>query len=213
MSSKFSNKYPIPEKFPEILHDFSREVLRYMPKDILDFSIQYFYSLETNIPLNYTEGGSNKIPKISDTLDIKEKRNDLSTPSLTTNQNTQNVFFKQEEKSGKKFEDEKENINEIKEVNTSKMNSPLNTEENKESIQSGGSGVVKASINFVNDIFESSQQKIHNANLEVKTGDENKYNMSGHTFSDISGKTEDKNTVRNFVGDVFGESKKNETES
>ena len=53
MSSKFSNKYPIPEKFPEILHDFSREVLRYMPKDILDFAIQYFYSLEINSPLNY----------------------------------------------------------------------------------------------------------------------------------------------------------------
>ena len=94
MSSKFSNKYPIPEKFPEILHDFSREVLRYMPKDILDFSVQYFYSLETGTPLNYIEGASKDIPKSSEPLSAKKdfKRHDISTPSITTNQNTQNIF-------------------------------------------------------------------------------------------------------------------------
>ena len=222
MSSKFSNKYPIPEKFPEILHDFSREVLRYMPKDILDFSIQYFYSLETNTPLNYIEGGSNKIPKSSETIEIeKSKRKELSTPSLTTNQNTQNVFYNKEEKIEKKLEDEKEEIKELKETNSSKMNSPLNTEEKEEkeeeiddSIHSKGSGVVRASINFVNDIFDISQQKLQSLNLysnkmEEKTDNDNRFNLSGHTFSDISGKTEDKNAARNFVGDVFNEFKKN----
>ena len=210
MSSKYSNKYPIPEKFPEILHDFSREVLRYMPKDILDFSIQYFYSLETNSPLNYTEGGSNKIPKISETIELKEKRNDLSTPSLTTNQNTQNVFYN---KAEKKIHDENEDIKEIKETNSSKINSRQNSEENQESKHSGGSGVVRASINFVNDIFESSHQKLKTMNLEENNENDNKFNISGHTFSDVSGNTEDKNAVKNFVGDIFDESKKNPIES
>ena len=79
MSSRFSNKYPIPEKFPEILHDFSREVLRYMPKDILDFSVQYFYSLEIGSPLNYIEGGSKNIPKSLDLEKKDLKRQDIST--------------------------------------------------------------------------------------------------------------------------------------
>ena len=107
MSSKFSNKYPIPEKFPEILHDFSREVLRYMPKDILDFSVQYFYSLEIGSPLNYIEGGSKNIPKSLDLEKKDLKRQDISTPSVTTNQNTQNIFFKQGEQSEKRKEKEK----------------------------------------------------------------------------------------------------------
>ena len=64
MTSKFSNKYLIPEEFPNILHDYAREVVRYMPKDILDFSIQYFYYLEKGLKLNYIEGGSKDIPKI-----------------------------------------------------------------------------------------------------------------------------------------------------
>ena len=166
MSSKFSNKYPIPEKFPEILHDFSREVLRYMPKDILDFAIQYFYSLEINSPLNYIEGNSNNNPKSAieiNTLErkqIKDGRQD-STPSLTTNQNTQNLFYKQGEQSEKRIDNENEEIKELKETNSSKMNSQLHSEGSRpDSAQSKGSGVVRASRMFVNDIFEKSQKVV-----------------------------------------------------
>ena len=224
MSSKFSNKYPIPEKFPEILHDFSREVLRYMPKDILDFAIQYFYSLETASPLNYIEGASRNIPRAYDTISekkkqMKDKRQDISTPSITTNQNTQNVFFKQGEQSGKKLEDEKEDIKEVRETNSSKMNKSFDSEQSRPaSYQSHGSGIVRTSINFVNDIFESSQHKVRESlnlygkKMEDAKENENIYNKSGHTFSGVSGNSEDKNAVRNFVGDVFGESKKNAIE-
>ena len=220
MSSRFSNKFPIPEKFPEILHDFAREVVRYMPKDILDFSIQYFYSLEQNIPLKYTEGGSNDIPKISYVLEQKEKskenRDTLSTPSISTNQNTQNRFYKQSEMSGKKNDIQ---INPIKETNSSKINSPIGTEESKhESNMTNGSGVVGISKNFVNNIFENNKKKenltIENEtekNIGRNTEYENrgeKFNKSGHTFSNISGNSSTKNGVRNFVGDVITESKK-----
>ena len=225
MSSKFSNKYPIPEKFPEILHDFSREVLRYMPKDILDFAVQYFYSLETGNPLNYIEGASKSIPRVVETTTIekrqqlKDKRQDVSTPSLATNQNTQNVFFKQGEQSKK--EDEKEEIKELKETNSSKMNSPAHSEAGSrpDSEMSRGSGVVRASKVFVNNIFESSQQKVRESmnlygkKIEERVDTENKYNQSGHTFSDISGDPEDKNAVKNFVGDMFNDYKRNAVEN
>ena len=222
MSSRFSNKFPIPEKFPEILHDFAREVVRYMPKDILDFSIQYFYSIEQNIPLNYIEGKSNEIPKISYSLEQREKnkqnRETLSTPSLATNPNTQNMFYKQSE-SGKKIEIENKNeIKEIRETNSSKINSPIATDENKpDSNRTNGSGIVFLSKNFVANVFENNQKKMKEA-MNVENNEDNidsnrenkgdKFNKSGTTFSNISGTSSVKNGVRNFVGDVFDDSKK-----
>ena len=218
MSSKFSNKFPIPEKFPEILHDYAREVVRYMPKDILDFSIQYFYSLDQNIPLNYMEGASNELPKLSYSLEQKEKskenRDTLSTPSLATNQNTQNMFYKQSEISGK---NNNEDIHVIKETNSSRINSPIGTEESKhESVVTHGSGVVGISKKFVDNIFEANKKKMtiesDNGNTlerNIDTGNKgDKYNVSGHTFSNISGNSSTKNGVRNFVGGVMNESKK-----
>jgi hypothetical protein len=219
MSSRFSNKYPIPEKFPEILHDFSREVLRYMPKDILDFSVQYFYSLEIGSPLNYIEGGSKNIPKSLDLEKKDLKRQDISTPSVTTNQNTQNLFFKQGEQSEKRKEKERDEIKELKETNSSKMNTPQLSEASRpQSQQSHGSGVVSTSKRFVNDVLESSQLKVKES-LKIyakkdqeKNDNENIYNRSGHTFSDISGNSEDKNLVRSFVGEMFTNYKKNNSE-
>ena len=225
MSSRFSNKFPIPEKFPEILHDFAREVVRYMPKDILDFAIQYFFSLEQNVPLKYTEGGSKDIPKISYALDQKEKskqnRETISTPSLATNPNTQNMFYKQTE-TKKKLEIGNE-IKEVKETFSSKINSPIGTEESKpDSNRTNGSGVVGLSKNFVNKVFENNQKKVQEAmNMEQKgrnkgTDHDNKgenSNRSGATFSNISGTSSTKNGVRNFVGVVFEDSKKSALES
>jgi len=216
MSSKFSNKYPIPEKFPEILHDYAREVVRYMPKDILDFSIQYFYSLESNIKLNYIEGGSKDIPKLTYALEQKEKtkeiRDNLSTPSLATNQNTQNMFYKQTDISAKK--EESRNIKEIKETNSSQGNTPIVTEESKhDSYQTNGSGVVKISKNFVATIFDNGLKKrtegldSNRERDDIDNKDNVKFNKSAATFSNISGTSSVKNGVRNFVGDVIDESK------
>lgn len=222
MSSRFSNKFPIPEKFPEILHDYAREVVRYMPKDILDFSIQYFYSLDQNIPLNYKEGASNDLPKITEAIEQREKtkenRETLSTPSLATNSNTQNMFYKQNEISGRKINKE---VNEIKETISSKNNTPIGTEESKqESVVTNGSGVVGISKNFVSNIFENeklkikenlkfdkiAQNKIESAPDSGSRGE--KFNKSGNTFSNISGNSTTKNGIRHFVGDVLTESKK-----
>ena len=216
MSSKFSNKYPIPEKFPEILHDYAREVVRYMPKDILDFSIQYFYSLESNIKLNYIEGGSKDIPKLTYALEQKEKtkeiRDNLSTPSLATNQNTQNMFYKQTDISAKK--EESRNIKEIKETNSSQGNTPIVTEESKhDSYQTNGSGVVKISKNFVATIFDNGLKRrtegldSNRERDDIDTKDNVKFNKSAATFGNISGTSSVKNGVRNFVVDVIDESK------
>ena len=67
--------------------------------------------MEQNIPLNYIEGGSKDLPKIVYSLEQKEKtkenRDNLSTPSISTNQNTQNKFYKYNELSFKKKRNKK----------------------------------------------------------------------------------------------------------
>lgn len=46
MASKYLQKYPVPEKFPVVLHDFTREILREQPDDILAFAVEYFQCLQ-----------------------------------------------------------------------------------------------------------------------------------------------------------------------
>lgn len=178
MSSRLANKFPIPEKFPEILHDYAREVVRYRPKDIYDFSIQYFYSIEKSIPLRYVEGGSNQIQTVEET-ELKEKhqmrRKELSTPSLSTEPATGNMFFKQNQITSTSFK---------KEVNKtlSKDVTPIESERYEGSGYEGSSGRNKQNDRplstfsgasgtssqkngvrgFVNDVIKDSEANVKN---------------------------------------------------
>ena len=51
MSSYFRNKNYITEEFHQILANFTKAIMLYRPKDIIDFAINYFTSLEKKIPL------------------------------------------------------------------------------------------------------------------------------------------------------------------
>ena len=53
MASKYLQKFPVPEGFPEILHDLTREVLRDQPDDILEYAELYFESLAKGKALVY----------------------------------------------------------------------------------------------------------------------------------------------------------------
>ena len=46
MASKYRKKFELPEEFMGILEDYSREVLRDQPQDIIEFSYLYFKALE-----------------------------------------------------------------------------------------------------------------------------------------------------------------------
>ena len=45
MASKYIAKYPVPEDFPDLLHDFAREVLRDQPTNIYEYGAQYFKAM------------------------------------------------------------------------------------------------------------------------------------------------------------------------
>ena len=85
MSSLFYNKYPIPNDFQQILHDFTKEIVRNKPKDILDFSIHYFYCLENNLKFNFNDNNhSTDIKQIENTKHITEYNSDTSVNDIDT---------------------------------------------------------------------------------------------------------------------------------
>ena len=46
MASKYRKKFSMPETFYPILEDYSREILRDQPLDLLEYSYLYFKHLE-----------------------------------------------------------------------------------------------------------------------------------------------------------------------
>lgn len=46
MASKYLQKFPVPVGFQETLADFTKEVLRDQPENIIEYAALYFESLE-----------------------------------------------------------------------------------------------------------------------------------------------------------------------
>lgn len=57
MASKFAKQYQVPPEFPDILKDFTREVLRNQPDNINEFAAKYFDCLASGIPADGNAGG------------------------------------------------------------------------------------------------------------------------------------------------------------
>ena len=186
MSSRFSNKYPIPEKFPEILHDFAREVVRYQPKDILDFSIQYFYYLENGLSLNYTPGGSKNIPK---SLFEKQKpnRENLTTPNsvVKTNFSTANQFYSLSENENEKNNRKESAQRSVTAIDMDKIKQKGIDEESEEEKKSSDKNVPLS--NEMRNIFGIERPLT--------------------TFSGISGTDSVKKGVKDFTNDLLANCK------
>lgn len=137
------NKYPIPEKFPEILHDYIKEVIRFQPSDIIDFSVEYFASLE----------GGKKI-KLS---------------NHTRKESEQTEFLRTTDKTGKFYEQSKpepnspvpDNIEEAKNENSTERKRDSSSSENDEQKE-------QHCKNFVNEVIKSSGVYIKESKIEEK---------------------------------------------
>ena len=53
MASKYLQKYPVPAEFQQILADFTREVLRDQPTNIIEYAAKYFEMLEKGDKLEF----------------------------------------------------------------------------------------------------------------------------------------------------------------
>lgn len=83
MASKYIQKFPTPDGFPEILSDLAKEVLRNQPADILEFCALYFKCLQEGTVLDYENRGQNipcdfktSTPKISERPQRKKPLNE-----------------------------------------------------------------------------------------------------------------------------------------
>jgi len=59
MSSRYIQRFPSPNLFNEIIHDFTKEVLRNQPDDIVEFGALYFKCLQEGVLLDYPKKGQN----------------------------------------------------------------------------------------------------------------------------------------------------------
>jgi Ca2+-binding EF-hand superfamily protein len=55
MSSKFAKQFQVPPEFPDILKDFTREVLRNQPENITEFAAKYFECLASGLPTEMSQ--------------------------------------------------------------------------------------------------------------------------------------------------------------
>ena len=119
MSSKYIKKYSIPPGFQSLLSEFTKEILRNQPKDIVDFAVEYFKCLQQGLILDYPHRGQNipcdfkpAIPKIPDLL--KNQINYDKIEEEYTQQKHQIGEKKEEEKKEEIIEKKKEKIIEEK---------------------------------------------------------------------------------------------------
>ena len=115
MSSKYIKKYSIPPGFQSLLSEFTKEILRNQPKDIVDFAVEYFKCLQQGLILDYPHRGQNipcdfkpAIPKIPDLL--KNQINYDKIEEEYTQQKPQIGEKKDEEKKEEIIEEKKEEI-------------------------------------------------------------------------------------------------------
>ena len=91
MASKYIQQFPIPDDFPDILIEFTTEILRNQPLDIIDFGVEYFRCLEEQKILDYPHRGQNipcdfkpSIP----TIPSKEKKSPMTLDAYLQYQQT-----------------------------------------------------------------------------------------------------------------------------
>ena len=153
--SDLYDKYPIPDSFPEIIHDLTREMVMRQPKDIYDFAYEYFKSKENNTIFNYPYGswqivqnqnniirnkfGSEKLlNKIDEDDKIKlneEKKEDINLNNVEEQNNNDNLLnYENKNKELNNLEIKNEEINDL-EMKNKEVNLEMENEEiiNKDS--------------------------------------------------------------------------------
>ena len=153
MSSKFSNKYFIQEEFQKILNNFTRAIIFYKPKDIIDFAVNYFISLERKVPLDQIleQQKLKNIQKTDSTLNNEKNLSGEEKVDLDETNNKDNLEESQNEYSGVKIPmtDELKSFLQIKGINTDKI------QDKEETDHSATDSDRKHVKNFIDDLFNN----------------------------------------------------------
>ena len=150
--NKTIKKYPIPQDFNEILHDFTKSIIKHNPNDILDFGCQYFRSIEEGVPFKYEPSKEN----------VKEEKKE---PSI-----------KQETKAEMKTPSEK------KRDSNQKINTNLNLNLNETFSSISNASIIKNSKEFVNNILRESKVETEKVKKNEINSAKNSDNQSQEQF-------------------------------
>ena len=85
MASSYQQKFPVPDGFPEILHDLMKAVLREQPSDIVEYSYQYFENMSKGLGEPMAErknyyGNQMEIQKEAGVSEVISKPSGKATP-------------------------------------------------------------------------------------------------------------------------------------
>ena len=153
MSSKFSNKYFIQEEFQKILNNFTRAIIFYKPKDIIDFAVNYFISLERKVPLDQIleQQKLRNIQKTDSTLNNEKNLSGEEKVDLDETNNKDNLEESENEYSEVKIPmtDELKSFLQIKGINTDKI------QDKEETDNSATDSDIKHVKNFIDDLFNN----------------------------------------------------------
>ena len=154
MSSKYIKKYSIPPGFQSLLSEFTKEILRNQPKDIVDFAVEYFKCLQQGLILDYPHRGQN-IP-----CDFKPAVPKIP-PSLK-NQTNYDVYSKEEVKPQERKE-EKEIIKseeKVEEIKKEEKKLEIKIEQPKEE-QSNTKEKVSSVVQTVQTVSSENKSKLN----------------------------------------------------
>ena len=153
MSSKFSNKYFIQEEFQKILNNFTKAIIFYKPKDIIDFAVNYFISLERKVPLDQIleQQKLKNIQKTDSTLNNEKNLSGEEKVDLDETNNKDNLEESENEYSEVKIPmtDELKSFLQIKGINTDKI------QDKEETDNSATDSDRKHVKNFIDDLFNN----------------------------------------------------------
>ena len=124
MSSKYIKKYSIPQGFQSLLSEFTKEILRNQPKDIVDFAVEYFKCLQQGLILDYPDRGQN-IP-----CDFKP-----AVPKIPPQLKHQNIYEETKEPIKKEKKKEEIKVEEKKEEKKEETKEEIKVGEKKEEIK------------------------------------------------------------------------------
>ena len=196
-----NSKLPFNEEFSKILYEFTNSIIYYKPKDILDFSYKYFYSLENKIPLSSTFGTQINTEL---TANPKQTINQKETIYSTNKQNDEDLI---KDKNNIISDNDKDNENEIIKKSDSK-NITHNNSENGNKSENNELEDSEIQVPIGKDIEELIKKREENEEKEEKEEknikDIKERPMS--SFSGISGSDSQKQGVKEFIADLFNDS-------
>ena len=103
MASKYLQKFSVPENFPEILHDFAREILRDQPDDILKYGYEYFKARDEGLDFDFNNKGKKIPPAASRKGQGKHGHEEVKGHGKHDKPSSRVSSAKDEEKEAKKY--------------------------------------------------------------------------------------------------------------